>query len=214
MERVAIQAPEALPATPGELKLKAEELQRDIIPAPSVSGVLIRLIRHPVEYLVRRWNWKSALLSSLLRAGIFFCANLVAGWHAALGAMLAELALRAVTSGFYGAITEAFAEARPTGAAMATAMVVLPFLNHSLEFLVHSLRGTPRLGLSIVASVGFTAVSTSFNVYAMREGVLTVGRGSKPLHEDLGRILPLLLRYLLAGPRALIQYLTFRRDSN
>ena len=213
MEKVVVEAPDALRATSVELQFNAVKLPLDVVAAPSVGAVLIRVIRHPVEHLVHRWNWKSALLSSLLRAAIFFGTNLVAGWHAALGAMLAELALRAVTSGFYGAITEAFAAARPIWAAMATAMVVLPFLNHSLEFLVHWLRGTPRLGLSITASIIFTVLSTSFNVYAMRQGILTVGRGSKPLREDLGRVLPLLLRFLLAGPRALARYLAFRDGS-
>lgn len=209
-----VEVPEALLATSGELKCKAVKPPSDIVAAPTVGTVLFRLMRHPVERLFRRWNWKSALLSSLLRAAIFFCTNLVAGWHAALGAMLAELALRGITSGFYGAITEAFSAARPVWAAIAAAMVLLPFLNHSLEFLVHWLRGTPKLGLSIGASIVFTAFSTSFNVYAMRHGVFTVGGGSKPLREDLTRVLPLLLRFLLVGPRALVRYLGFRASSN
>jgi hypothetical protein len=175
--------------------------------APTVRAVLERLLRHPVEHLIGRWNWKSAVLSSVFRAAIFFCANLVAGWHAALGALLAELCLRAVTSGFYGAITEAFSEARPAWAATATAMVVLPAMNHSLEFLVHWLRGTPKLAVSITASVIFTALSTAFNLYAMRHGVLTVGNKSKTLREDLARVLPLLGQFLLAGPRALLRAL-------
>jgi hypothetical protein len=158
--------------------------------------------------LIRRWNWKSAVLSSLVRAGIFFFTNLVAGWHAAVGALLAELALRAATSGFYGAITELFSEARPAWAGMTAAVVVLPLVNHSLEFLVHWLRGTPKLGLSMTASVVFTVCSTSFNVYAMRHGVLTVGGGSKSLREDLGRILPLLRQFILAGPRAMFRHLS------
>jgi len=153
------------------------------------------------------------VLSSLFRAAIFFFTNLVAGWHAAVGALLAELMLRAATSGFYGAITEAFSEARPLWAAMATAMVVLPLANHSLEFLVHWLRGTPKLAASITASVIFTALSTSFNLYAMRHGVLTVGVKSKSLREDLGRLLPLLGQFLLAGPRAIIRHLEFRGRS-
>ena len=181
--------------------------------APTAGAVLRGLLRHPVRNLIRRWNWKSALLSSLFRAAIFFFTNLVAGWHAAVGALLAELALRAATSGFYGAVTEAFSEARPTWAAMAAAMVVLPLVTHSLEFLVHWLRGTPKLGLSIGASVIFTALSTSFNVYAMRHGVLTVGGESKSLREDFGRILPLLGQFLLAGPRSIFRYLRVGNDS-
>jgi len=173
---------------------------------PTVGAVLKGFFLRPSQTLIHRWNWKSAVLSSLLRAAIFFFTNLSAGWHAAVGALLAELALRAATSGFYGAITEAFSEARPMWAAMAAATVFLPLVNHSLEFLVHWLRGTPKLALSITTSVIFTMLSTSFNVYAMRHGVLTVGRNSKSLREDLGRILPLLGQFLLAGPRSLFRY--------
>ena len=75
-------------------------------PGPrTVAEVLVELVRDPGRYLIARWNWKSALMSSLLRATIFFFTNLVAGWHAALGAMCAELILRSATSGFYGALT-------------------------------------------------------------------------------------------------------------
>lgn len=187
----------------------ADELVRDVpaeralMPdAPTVGAVLRDLVRHPARMLIERWNWKAAVLSSLIRAAIFFFTNLAAGWHAAVGALLAELALRATTSGFYGAITEAFSEARPAWAALAAALVVLPLANHSLEFLVHWLRGTPKLGLSIAASVVFTALSTSFNLYVMRHGVLTVRGPRRSFREDLVLLLPLLGKFLLAGPRA------------
>jgi hypothetical protein len=170
----------------------------------TVAGVLGALVRDPAHHLLSRWNWKSALLSSLLRAAIFFSTNLVAGLHAALGAMAAELALRSATSGFYGAVTEAFASVEPPWAAMTATMLLLPFVAHSLEFLVHSLRRTPQLGLSIAASVAFTAVSTAFNLYAMQRGALIVGRGSRPLREDLSRIPGLVLAFLTAGPRFLV----------
>lgn len=140
-------------------------------------------------------------MSSLIRAAIFFFTNLSAGWHAAIGAMLAELALRSLTSGFYGAITEALASARPAWAAMAAAMVLLPLLAHSLELLVHWLRHTPNLALSILSSVAFTVISTAFNFYAMRRGALLVGHGSRPIREDLSRIPGLILEFILAGPR-------------
>src|SRR6202022_697407 len=66
--------------------LPEEEVTADRLEAPTVSEVFGGIVRHPVRHLIRRWNWKSALLSSLLRASIFFFTNLVAGWHAALGA--------------------------------------------------------------------------------------------------------------------------------
>jgi hypothetical protein len=185
--RVPVPSPQT--PNPGSL-LPEEDLTASRVEAPTVSAVLGGLVRHPFRHLIRRWNWKSALLSSLLRAAIFFFTNLVAGWHAALGAMLAELALRSVTSGFYGAITESFSLARPAWGATAAAMVALPFLAHSVEFVVHWLRGTPKLGLSMGTSVIFTALSTAFNLYAMRRGILVTSGNSKPLRHDVSRIPP------------------------
>jgi len=188
--------------TPAEEELKDSKLQ-----APTVRAVFRGILRQPVRYLIRRWNWKSAVLSSLLRATIFFFTNLIAGWHAALEAMLAELVFRSVTSGFYGAITESFSLARPAWAATAVAMVALPFLAHSMEFVVHWARGTPKLGLSIATSVIFTAVSTAFNLYAMRRGILVTSRSGKSLRHDLRQIPPLLLAFALAGPREIVRRL-------
>jgi len=62
---------------------------------------LVQLITRPADLLVRRWNWKSAASSSLIRAMIFFFADVTAGWRAALGAVVAEYCYRALTSGFY-----------------------------------------------------------------------------------------------------------------
>jgi hypothetical protein len=214
MESVITVEARPSPELPVKMRACAPETLPKVADPPTVGAVLIGIFRDPVRNVIPRWNWKSAVLSSLFRAGIFFFTNLVAGWHAAVGALLAELALRAVTSGFYGAVTELFSEARPVWAAMIAAMVVLPLVNHSLEFLVHWLRGTPKLGLSITASVIFTACTTAFNVYAMRNGVLTVGSRSKSLWEDLRRILPLLGQFILAGPRAIFRYLKMGNRSN
>jgi hypothetical protein len=213
METAILPEPEAIPAISEDQRHNAPKIEPGAYIVPTVGAALFKLIRHPIRHLLRRWNWKSALLSSILRASIFFCTNLVAGWHAAMAAMLAELMLRGITSGFYGAVTEALSEARPAWSAMVSAMVVLPILNHSLEFLVHWLRGTPKLGLSITTSVFFTAFSTAFNLYIMRHGVLTVGGGSGPLRQDLARIFPLLGRFLLAGPRALLHRITIESNS-
>lgn len=213
VESVIIEEARPSPVLPVEMNVCVPETLPKVADPPTVWAVLMGIFRDPARNVIPRWNWKSAVLSSLFRAAIFFFTNLVAGWHAAVGALFAELALRAATSGFYGAITELFSEARPVWAAMIAAMVVLPLMNHSLEFLVHWLRGTPKLGLSITASVIFTACSTAFNVYAMRNGVLTVGSRSKSLREDFRRILPLLGQFILAGPRAIVRYLSTGNSS-
>lgn len=181
------------------------QIETDTPEPQTVGSVLNSLIHHPVRHLVRRWNWKSALLSSLFRALLFLFVNLVAGWPAAVQAMSTEMALRFITSGFYGAITETFSAARPAWAATVTVMVLLPCLNHSLEFIVHWMRGTPHLAASIVSSVAFTAISTAFSLYAMKRGVLTVGDGSRSLLNDLSRVVPLFFGSMLDGPRLIIR---------
>lgn len=169
----------------------------------TVTASIRQLAGHPFEMLVRKWNWKSSLFSSTFRAAIFLCANLTAGWRAATGAMLAEFLYRGFSAGFYGAITQALREAEPAWAANATAMIALPLISHSIEFAIHVARSTPKIKTSIIASVIFTALSTLFNLYAMRRGALVVGEGSDTVKGDLKRIPRLIWGFLSAGPIAI-----------
>lgn len=163
----------------------------------TLRKALFLLISRPVDLLVRRWNWKAALCSSLVRGIIFLLANLTSGWRAAVGAMLAEWMYRAVTSGFYGAVTQTLGQTEPEWQGAVAAMILLPLLSHSLEFLVHRLRHTPHLKASIVSSVIFTVFSTLFNFYAMRRGTMVVGRGCASLGQDL-RAMPRVIAGFLA----------------
>jgi hypothetical protein len=193
---------------------KGVGLEVSALAGVSVGEVLRRFVREPRRYLLARWNWKSAVLSSWFRAAIFFFVNLTAGLPAAIAAMSTELVFRGVTSGFYGAISEGFADAEPQWAAALCMMVLVPAVNHSLEFGVHWLRGTQRLMPSIVASVVFTALSTLFNLYAMRRGALIVGAGRGSLLEDLRRTPALLADFLLWGPRRLLNIFSGKEVSN
>ncbi len=170
----------------------------------TVGAVVAQILKNPVEHVIRRWNWKSALFSPIPRALIFFFANLTAGWKAAAAAASVELLYRGPTAGVYGALTQAFRRADPPWAASVTVMLLLPALSHSLETAVHYLRGTPKLGASICASVCFTALSTLFNLYAMRRGVLvTGGQDEKTFAADLRRIPLMIASFIAAGPIAI-----------
>jgi hypothetical protein len=169
----------------------------------SVFECFRRLWTEPGEMLLRRWNWKSAIFSSLIRAQIFFLTNLAAGWRAATGAMLAEFLYRGITAGFYGALTQAFREAEPEWAAGIAVSLLLPISSHALELTVHSLRHTPKLYTSIITSVCFTIFSTLFNQYAMRRGALVVGQGAGSVASDLKRIPALIAGFVACGPVAL-----------
>jgi hypothetical protein len=165
------------------------------------------IARNPYEYLIRRWNWKSAVISAILRGAIFFSTNLSAGRDAAIGAMLTEFGYRALLSGALGSVTQALRMCRPYWAATLTALVVLPAFSHTVEFIVHSLRGTPRIITSVSVSIGFSMATVLFNLYAMRRGVLIVnGERHRTLLEDLAMMPRIIAGFVAAGPLALWRF--------
>jgi hypothetical protein len=172
-------------------------------PQPTVISVLTQICRDPLGTLIYRWNWKSAIFSPVFRAMIFFFANLSAGWRAATAAALFEFLYRAPSAGIYGALTQAFRTAHPAWAAGLTTMLLLPLVSHGIEFLLHLARGTPRLGASILASCCFTMLSTLFNLFAMRRGVLVTDVDGGSIGSDLRRLPQVVLAFLLVGPLAL-----------
>lgn len=173
----------------------------------TVSDVFKELCTNPWELLIRRWNWKSALFSSIIRALIFLIANLTAGWRAAAGAMIAEFILRAVTSGFYGSLTQAFRSVEPPWTAALTVLVLLPLVSHSLELAMHLARGTPKLVSSMIASIAFTEISTLFNLYAMRRGALVVGAEASSMASDMRQVPRLIAGFVASGPLMILRYI-------
>lgn len=166
-------------------------------------AVLAGFISRPGETVIRGWNWKSALLSAVVRGMLFFTANLGAGISHAIGAMSIESAFYVATAGFYGSVIQSMRRARPPWAATLAVMAIVPGINHSMEFLLHRAGGTKRIAAGIVASVIFSMFSAVFNLFAMRRGALVVGSGQQPLLDDLRRMPRLLLEFLLAAPKAL-----------
>ena len=152
------------------------------------------------------WNWKSAVTSATGRALLFFAVNRGAGVDAGLAALQTEFVFRVVTSGFYESLTQALSRLRPARTGMLLALLVLPVVSHGLELLVHWQRGTARLGASLAASVSVTVISTAFNVFAMRHGVMTVGPGSASLASDLRRTPALLASFAVTLARGVAQW--------
>lgn len=175
--------------------------------APTIGEVIRVLLRHPVKLVLLRWNWKSAITSAVIRAVLFFSVNLQSGWDAAFDALRTEFFFRLIASGFYGTLTQAFSRVRPEGTATLFAMVVLPAASHSLELLVHWQRGTARLASSLLSSIILTVVSTAFNVFAMRRGVMVVGPGSSSLLSDFRRIPALIVAFVASAAMAFVRTL-------
>jgi hypothetical protein len=97
-------------------------------------------------------------------------------------------------------MTQHLSEIEPEREAAVCAMVLLPLLSHSLEFLVHWLRHTPHLRTSIISSMSFTVVSTLFNFYAMRRGTLVVGRNATSFASDMRAMPRTIAGFVAAGP--------------
>jgi hypothetical protein len=179
--------------------------------AQSVSEVMLGLVQRPGDCLWRRWNWKAAVLSSVLRGSIFFSVNLFASLGAAVSALATELIFRPFVAGYYGAVTESFRSAVPAWAATAVIVVLIPAVNHVLELSIHWARGTRRLGASILVSVGFSILSGLFNMFAMRRGVLIVGEGRRSFADDLKRIPGVVVKFLAAPAAWVLQYARARK---
>jgi hypothetical protein len=161
----------------------------------AVKTVLFCLVMNPYRHLLRRWNWKAACLSVCSRSTAILMANLSAGPAGAVGAMLAEACYRALTSGFHSALNQAFRHARPIWATSAVSMLLVPAVSECIEFIMHSARGTQRLGATIAVSLILTAMSTLFEMFAMRRGILVVGKNSGSLLQDLKKMPELLLSF-------------------
>jgi len=171
--------------------------------SPTVGEALLNLLRHPVENMVRRWNWKSAVLSAVMRGQLFFFANISAGFAAAASALGIETAFYITVAGFYGSVTESFRRARPAWLAAVVMMIVMPAINHTLEFLLHWAGGTKKLTTSIIASICFSMLSAVFNLFAMRRGAFIVGEERQSLLDDFRQLPRILFDFLTAVPRLL-----------
>ncbi|HKQ74697.1 MAG TPA: hypothetical protein VJ810_13480 [Blastocatellia bacterium] len=173
-------------------------------PSPvSVPEAFADLMLNPWRRLMLRWNWKTALLSACVRGTIFFFANLGAGLGAAIGAMGVEAALFATLAGFYGALAQAFRLAQPAWAATMTVMVLMPTINHTLEYVLHYASDTKKVAAGVAASISLSIFSAMFNLFAMRRGILIVGDERASLIDDLRRMPRVVFDFVMAVPRAL-----------
>jgi hypothetical protein len=155
----------------------------------AVHHVMLCLIMNPYRHLIRRWNYKSACLSALSRGTAILLANLSSGGASAAGAMLAEVLYRGLTSGFYSSAIQSFRYARPFWGAGLVSMAMLPVFGEALEFALHRMRGTQRLGTTVLVSAIITAISSLIELYAMRRNILTVGNTSGSLIQDLIKVI-------------------------
>ncbi len=172
--------------------------------APRFGDLLCGLLLRPQQVLLL-WNWKSALLSMILRGPIFFGAAVQRGWRTAIAALFTESIFCLLISGFYGAVVQILKDAEPQWLTGIFLTIAMPVTFQVLEYLLHWFRGTPHLRIAAIVSLLVSAVSALFNWYAMRRGTLLVGREAGGFGGDLRRLPRLLLGFLAVLPRKIVR---------
>lgn len=146
----------------------------------TITGVTWDILRHPFRTLVLNWNWKSAIISSVSRAPIFFGAYLAhkQGLRMALLAMAVQFVFRAITGGTNGAIIQSFSKIEPVWHAVVTIPIVLTVVMHIGEWFLQSafdsVTGSSGKTTAVLLSIFGSVVSSGFNLLAMRRGLLLV----------------------------------------
>ena len=189
-------------------------------PRQSLKTVFLHLLRHPIDTLVLRWNWKAAVLSAMLRAPIFFFTYLFKkdGLKLAIGAAIAQSAFRFIFGGVNGAIIQSFSKVEPPWHAVLTVPLVLATISHVIEFGVQTVydnqNGVTGKGRAIAVSVLVSAISAVFNLFAMRRGALLVkDESQQSIWRDLKRM-PWFALEFLSFPLVWTWRKSKKKDSN
>lgn len=195
-----------------------KEITMENVPAPTtqtVWTVWASILQNPAQ-LVRRWNYKSAIFSGLFRAPIFFVTYLqFAGKNRsfrdtlllALGAAAAQFAYRFISAGIIGSLIQSFRRVEPAWQALVTIMLLIPAISHTLELIVqhsyaYATGTTQHTDEAIVRSICLSIISSLFNLFAMRRGILLVGTDEdrKSLWGDIKHIPVVIVEFVAFIP--------------
>ncbi len=186
----------------------------------SIGDVFQSLIKHPLQ-VIKRWNWKSALLGAILRASFYFTVYQASkeALIATMVAVIVEFSFRFFTSGISGALVQSFRKAKPAWLATLIVSTSLPIFSHTVEYFSHyaqeayfadvfppSENNSRKVAFAV--SVIISVVSALFNIFMMRHGVLLVGAGEETntLWGDFKRIPLLIYEFTLFLPKQIIQF--------
>ena len=188
----------------------------------TVGDVCWSLLRNPLQLLIR-WNWKSAVIGTLIRASIYFTVYQASkeSLLVTLTAVGVEMVFRFVTTATSGSIIQSFRRATPEWLATTIISVILPTVTTSLiEFYSHYVQEAYFANIfaasendarqkTFAVSTLLSVISAMFSLYAMRRGFLLVGAGeeTKSLGQDLKKMPVLVTDFIILIPVSLVQLL-------
>lgn len=151
------------------------------------------------------WNWKSAVLSMMLRVPVFAVAAIRRGPEVIAAAVVTEGVVCGFNAGCYAAVVQTLRNRKPVWLTALLIVAGVPAVGQVIEYEVHTWRGTPHRTAAVIASTVLAAIASLFNWYAMKRGTLLTGGEGTSFASDLRRIPLLLVRFLLLGPRWLLR---------
>jgi hypothetical protein len=151
--------------------------------------------------VLRLWNWKSAILSVMLRVPVFAIATMRRGPEAVAGAILTETAVCAINAGWYAAIVQILRNRKPVWLVVTVISVIVPLSGQVIEYAIHAWHETPHRVAAVVVSTVLGAIASLFNWYAMKHGQMLVGGERSSFASDLRSMPVLLFRFFLLAPR-------------
>ena len=158
----------------------------------TVRHVLAFIARHPLRFVLSRWNWKAGLVSAAMRGTIFFAATLSGGLATAARTLLVDVTFRIPLSGLCAAVIQEVRHAEPVWAAAAVAFVAVPVAAHAVEIAVHSIAQTPGLWRGVGGSIALSIGSSAIEWLLMGRQILLVGPEGRSLGSDVRRLLQML----------------------
>ena len=179
----------------------------EAIAPETVMQALDRLRRDPWRKVLLRWNAKAALLSALVRGGVFLLASLRSHHGDRGGAVLAEALFGATCAGFFGTVTQAVRFATPQWQAEAVVALAIPVLFQTGDFGFHAALGQAGFRAGMISSALFTALSAAFNLYIMRRGTLLSGGEGQSFTQDLAMLPRLALAFVYSGVKGAVRLL-------
>lgn len=175
----------------------------EIVTGRPLSSVLAEIWWHPKRFLFDGWNWKAAALSVLFRAPVFIISTQRHGLHTMATAGIVESVFRIAITGINASITQAVEWANPQWMVAILVLAAIPGVTMGLQAIAHGLASTPNLRTGLLASLTLSVVSSGFNWFSMRKGVLLVGGESPSFGTDLSRM-PILIGRFIASPALIV----------
>ena len=165
----------------------------------TLQCVFSRFIENPVAFPFTHWNWKSALMSGLIRGTLYLVAASRGTLHQGLQAAAVELLYIVATAGFFAAIQQEMLDTEPRWLANLVIVLAVPLGSQTTDYLVHSIAGTPNLKIATVSTLVFSLFSASFHLHVMQNGAMLVGKHGRSFASDMKQM-PRLVATFVSQP--------------